>query len=73
MIVIGIKDDPENDTEFIKTYVIQINPIDDYKFRRWLDIMNSYDDMRKSTHNYKSLLDEVRIDYDKDFKEDDEW
>ena len=69
MIVSKIKDDPENDTEFVKTYIIQINPIDDYKFRRWLDLMNVYDDMRKSTHSYKSLLDEVRIDYDKDFDE----
>lgn len=69
MIVSKIKDDPENDTEFVKTYIIQINPIDDYKFRRWLDLMNVYDDMRKSTHTYKSLLDEVRIDYDKDFDE----
>ena len=69
MIVTKIEDDPENDTEFVKTYIIQINPIDDYKFRRWLDLMNVYDDMRKSTHTYKSLLDEVRIDYDKDFDE----
>lgn len=74
MIVTGIKDCPEKDTEFVKTYVIQINPIDDYKFRRWLDIMNSYDDMRKSAHSYKSLLDEIETDYDKDLKEEyDEW
>lgn len=74
MIVTGIKDDPEKDTEFVKTYVIQIKPIDDYKFRRWLDIMNSYDDMRKSSHSYKSLLNEIETDYDKDLKEEyDEW
>lgn len=72
MIVKGIKDCPEKDTEFVKTYIIQINPIDDYKFRRWLDIMNNYDDMRKSTYNYESLLDEVKTDYDKDFKERDD-
>ena len=69
MIVTGIKDCPEKDSEFVKNYIIQINPIDDYKFRRWLDIMNSYDDMRKSTNNFKSLLDEVIVDYDKDFDE----
>ena len=74
MIVIGINDCPEKDSEFIKTYIIQINSIDDYKFRRWLDIMNSYDDIRKSTNNYNSLLDEVRVDYDKDYEDlDDEW
>ena len=72
MIVTGIKDCPEKDTEFVKTYIIKINPIDDYKFRRWLDIMNNYDNMKKSTHNYKSLLDEIKTDYDKDFKERDD-
>lgn len=73
MIVTKIQDVPENSSEFVKQYIIEINPIDDWKFRRWLDIMNSYDSMRKSTNNYKTLLDEVESDYDKDFKEDDEW
>ena len=73
MIVTKIQDVPENSSEFVKQYIIEINPLDDYKFRRWLEIMNSYDDMRKSTNNYKSLVDEVETDYDKDFKEDDKW
>ena len=74
MIVIGINDCPEKDSEFLKNYIIQINSIDDYKFRRWLDLMNVYDDMRKSTHTYKSLLNEIETDYDKDLKEEyDKW
>ena len=73
MIVHKIEDCPDRDSEFVKTYILQINPIDDYKFRRWLDIMNSYDDSRKATHNFNSLVREVMTDYDKDFNNEDDW
>ena len=73
MIVEKITDCPEKDSEFVKTYVIQINPINDYKFRRWLDVMNSYDDSRKATNNFNSLILEIMNDYDKDFDDESGW
>ena len=64
----------ERETEYKKIcYSIEINDIDDYKFRRWLDLMNSYDDSRKSTNNFNELLKEIQTDYDKDFKSEDLW
>lgn len=54
-------------------YVIEINEDNDYKFCRWLDLMNAYDDSRKSTNNFNELLNEIQEDYDKDFKSDDLW
>lgn len=51
-----------------------INPIDEWKFMRWIDLMNAYDDYRKSFHEYNVLRNEIISDYNKDFKEsDDEW
>lgn len=60
----------DNSPELIE-FTITINSIDEWKFMRWLDIMNSYDEMRKSDNNFHSLIKEMRDDYDKDFKESD--
>ena len=49
-----------------------IKEIDNWKFMRWIDLMNAYDDMRKSTHEYSQLIKEIGEDYDKDFKEEDD-
>ena len=73
MIVEKITDCLEKDSEFVKTYVIQINPINDYKFRRWLDVMNNYDDSRKASNNFNSLILEIMNDYDKDFDDKSGW
>ena len=59
----------ENGVSYL--FTIKINKINEWKFMRWLDIMNSYDDLRKSKYNYYSLLKEVENDYAKDFKERD--
>lgn len=51
-----------------------INPIDEWKFMRWVDMMNAYDDMRKSTANFNQFRREIIDDYDKDFKEEEcDW
>ena len=51
-----------------------INPIDEWKFMRWVDMMNAYDDMRKSTANFNQLRREIIDDYDKDFKQEEcDW
>lgn len=54
--------------------VFNINPIDEWKFMVWVDMMNAYDDMRKSTANFNQLRREIIDDYDKDFKEEEcDW
>ena len=52
----------------------EINPIDEWKFMRFIDLINAYDTYRKSLNDFKTLMDEIKEDYDKDFKRDDcEW
>ena len=46
-----------------------IRDINNWKFMRWIDLMNAYDDMRKSSHTYKKIQQEIVDDYDKDFKD----
>ena len=46
-----------------------IRDINNWKFMRWIDLMNAYDDMRKSSYTYKKIQQEIIDDYDKDFKD----
>ena len=51
-----------------------IEPINEWKFMRWIDLMNAYDTYRKTLHDYNKLRDEIIEDYDKDFRgDDDKW
>ena len=56
------------------TITIKIDGSNEYKFMRWLDLMNAYDSYRKNKASIKSLKKEIISDYDKDFREeDDDW
>ena len=46
----------------------EIDPINEWKFMRWIDLMNAYDTLRKATHDYHTLQDEIIEDYDKDYR-----
>ena len=60
------KDDGSNTFK----YTVEVKLLDDWKFNRWIEMMNEYDNMRKGSHNYHKLLREISDDYDKDFKEE---
>ena len=52
----------------------EIKPVDEWKFMRFIDLLNAYDTYRKSLSDVEILMDEIKEDYDKDFKRDDcEW
>ena len=50
----------------------EIEPINEWKFMRWIDLMNAYDDYRKSFDDYNTLRKEIIEDYNKDYREDDD-
>ena len=62
------------DGEDAMEIAFEIKPIDEWKFMRFIDLLNAYDTYRKSLSDVKTLMDEIREDYDKDFDGDDcEW
>ena len=56
--------DDECPDEYMIT--LKINQLDKWKFMRWIDLMNAFDDMRKSSYTFNKLLKEITDDYDKD-------
>lgn len=73
MIVEKIVDSVESDNENKITITLKIDAINMWKFMRWVELMNAYDDFRKSSNNYELLFNEIITDYDKDFGEKDEF
>ena len=63
----------EEELESCVKFEVFIDKLDVWKFSRWLEIIESYDQSRKSTNSFNSLLKEIQEDYDKDFKSDDLW
>lgn len=72
MIVEEIVDSVETDNENKTTITLKIDAINMWKFMRWVELMNCYDDFRKSSNNYELLFNEIITDYDKDFGEKNE-
>ena len=72
MIVEKIVDSVESDNENKITITLKIDAINMWKFMRWVELMNCYDDFRKSSNNYELLFNEIITDYDKDFGEKNE-
>ena len=65
-MICNVVDDKLENDGINRTITIVIKDIDNYKFRRWLDLANSFDDLRKASKNYRELLHEIENDYDKD-------
>lgn len=53
------------------TITIKIDGSNEYKFMRWLDLMNAYDGYRKNKASMELLKKEIITDYDKDFRDED--
>ena len=43
-----------------------------WKFSRFLELIEAYDTGRKAKNSFELLLEEIKEDYDKDFKKDDD-
>lgn len=44
-----------------------VKPINEWKFMRFIELINAYDDYRHSLHKFKMLKKELMEDYNKDF------
>lgn len=51
-------------------FTILIDSLDVWKFSRWLELIEAYDSSRKSSNLFNTLINEIRDDYDKDFKKE---
>ena len=70
MIIENIEQTVRTESQF--TVEITVKNINEWKFFRWLELMDAYDDARKSNFKVNNLSKEIMEDYDKDFKEE-EW
>ena len=70
LIIENIEQTVRTESQF--TVEITVKNINEWKFFRWLELMDAYDDARKSNFKVNNLSKEIMEDYDKDFKEE-EW
>ena len=53
-------------------FEVTVDALSIWKFSRFLELIEAYDTCRKSGNSFNLLLEEIKEDYDKDFKKDDD-
>ena len=73
MAIVDIVDEKHFSNLKKRQYLIDVKEEDEWKFRRWIEAINAYDNSRKSTDIFNKVINEIQEDYNKDFKDDDLW
>ena len=53
-------------------FEVTVDGLSIWKFSRFLELIEAYDTGRKAKNSFDLLLEEIKEDYDKDFKKDDD-
>lgn len=53
-------------------FEVTVDALSVWKFSRFLELIEAYDTGRKAKNSFDLLLEEIKEDYDKDYKKDDD-